>query len=1139
MQLKRIINYIFVIALLARVIMWPFDSLLFPAPVSAAEILVHGSLRDATAEFGASPAVVFTTDQIGYSFFITATTVDLAYKKTTDGGTTWSAVVVIDTAVTGWTNVAVWYDQWTPGDTTGTKIHIAASDTTTDDIYYTFLDTNGDTLKGSVVAAVSGTTTLNALADGPPTITKGASGNYFIAANFASTAGGKVSKATDGTGDTWTDATPASWSSVAIDQIQLLPLSTDNDVIAIRADTANNDIDSRVYDEVGDAWDTSWTSIGSLTENTTYDQWFSASIKKSTGNVSLAVANQTNNAANDINFYSFTDSGRTWTQGGNLITNDATVMMPATLIDENNADIYVAYLRGTVEATMGIYFRKSTDGGATWSDESVKLHGLSDDVKGLRGNLLSTTRLGVVWYNDDLNDIFFSTVSDTIATTIDDTIRDGTSEFGPSPAVVFTTDQIGYVFYIDATSADLAYKKTSDGGKNWSETGVVIDTTLAWVYVSVWYDQWTPGDTTGTKIHIAGADTTNDDIYYTFLDTNGDSLKGSVVSAVSGTTTLTALADGPPTITKGASGFYFIAGNFASTAGGKVSKATDGTGDTWTNITPASWSTVAIDQIQLLPLTTDDDVIAIKAQTADNTIRSRVYDEVGDVWDGAWSASIGSLTENTTYDQWYSATVKKSTGDIYLAVANQTNNAANDINFYSYTDSGRTWSTQGDLFTNDATVMMPSVLMDENSGTLYVTYLRGTLGTSVRAYYKTSTDGGANWSAESDRLSTGIFDDQRGLRGNLQSTERLYAVWYSDDLNDIMGTTVADLYTAEQSAYGFLENQDATTVGIAYGSQDVPYLLNTAGKAFRLRMLSHFNQRLNRSGDTFKLQFAERSGTCDIGFSGETYADVTGATAIAFYDNATPTDGSILSSNAHDPTHSTDTINNQTYEEANNFSNSVSSIPVGEDGKWDFSLYDNGAPVDTTYCFRMVTSAGSELSAYDVIPQITTDDGVEPSLIFSISDHSLGFGTLSPSSARYATGTVGSATDTVDAHVLEASSTGVGYTISIQGNTLSCTDSPCDPNTITAIGDTAVASIPGTEQFGMRVTVNSGTGTATAPYDGADWAFDTAAFPDEIASGAGDDTTTQFGVRFIGNISDDTEAGVYTTELLYTAVATF
>ncbi|PCI19160.1 hypothetical protein COB64_04180, partial [Candidatus Wolfebacteria bacterium] len=179
--------------------------------------------------------------------------------------------------------------------------------------------------------------------------------------------------------------------------------------------------------------------------------------------------------------------------------------------------------------------------------------------------------------------------------------------------------------------------------------------------------------------------------------------------------------------------------------------------------------------------------------------------------------------------------------------------------------------------------------------------------------------------------------------------------------------------TFEQSAYRFFNNADSTDVGSALASQDTAATLSSDGDAFRLRSLLHIGvANLASSGENFKLQFSERSGTCDTGFSGETYTDVTAGTAIAYNNNTTPSDGDNLTSNANDPTHGGDTITNQDYEELNNFTNSVSAINVGQDGKWDFSLIDNDGTSPVTYCLRIVKSDNSVLDTYSVIPEITT-----------------------------------------------------------------------------------------------------------------------------------------------------------------------
>jgi hypothetical protein len=186
--------------------------------------------------------------------------------------------------------------------------------------------------------------------------------------------------------------------------------------------------------------------------------------------------------------------------------------------------------------------------------------------------------------------------------------------------------------------------------------------------------------------------------------------------------------------------------------------------------------------------------------------------------------------------------------------------------------------------------------------------------------------------------------------------------------------------TFQQSSYRLFANTDTTNVGAPLEAGDTGATLANTGDAFRLRMTIHVNGdtggRLDASEENFKLQFSSTADTCDTDFVGENYADVTSATAIAFKNN-TPADGAALTNNANDPPvagnpHAGHTIVNQTYEEANNFTNSIAAVPVGQDGKWDFALYDNGATGNTKYCFRAVRSDNTPLESYSVVPEITT-----------------------------------------------------------------------------------------------------------------------------------------------------------------------
>jgi hypothetical protein len=158
-------------------------------------------------------------------------------------------------------------------------------------------------------------------------------------------------------------------------------------------------------------------------------------------------------------------------------------------------------------------------------------------------------------------------------------------------------------------------------------------------------------------------------------------------------------------------------------------------------------------------------------------------------------------------------------------------------------------------------------------------------------------------------------------------------------------------------------------------------------------------------------------------------------------------------------------------------------------------------------------------------------------LTFTLSDNSIGFGSLSSSSARYATGdSVGSASE-VEAHTLSvAASSTNGYLLSVQGATLTS-----GGNTVTAIGNTNSASSVGTEQFGLRLTATGGTGVVSTPYDGSGFAYNaTAATQSQVASAtSGDGVTTTYSARYLANTAATTEPGSYTANITYLLTVQF
>lgn len=195
----------------------------------------------------------------------------------------------------------------------------------------------------------------------------------------------------------------------------------------------------------------------------------------------------------------------------------------------------------------------------------------------------------------------------------------------------------------------------------------------------------------------------------------------------------------------------------------------------------------------------------------------------------------------------------------------------------------------------------------------------------------------------------------------------------------------------------------------------------------------------------------------------------------------------------------------------------------------------------TTNGNKVIAISGTFTDTGSITVPILTDDQiavtatVDQSLTFSISDNSIGFGTLSASAARFATGdTLGSTTEN-DAHTLVVgTNAGSGYTMSLSGTTLT------SGSFTIATSSTNAAVVTGTEQFGIRMTATDGSGTVSAPYAaGTGYAFDSVNFPDQIASATAATANTTYGVRYVANIASNTEAGSYTSTLTYTASANF
>ncbi len=680
--------------------------------------------------------------------------------------------------------------------------------------------------------------------------------------------------------------------------------------------------------------------------------------------------------------------------------------------------------------------------------------------------------------------------------TIDSSVNTTTtSHLGSSPTTVFINQNTGYAFYRDSTGV-CAYSKTTNGGTTWG-AAVTVDSQTDCLQIAVWYDQWTPGDS-GNLIHIATIDSGDDDIWYRYLDTSNDTLSTGPINITSGLGYSGTLVNAAnyTTIAKATDGALFAAVMDSNGTGNIMPRCTTNctTATNWSAANPTSW-TAGNDFGILIPrLSGEMMFIWWDTSLSSNDLKYSRYT-------GSWStwANIDTALDNGTYDASFGAAVDPSNGDVYLAYAAQAATLGTDDDIRVRRFNGTSWATLTDVVTNSVCagvsncgITKAKIARDSNTGYLYVLYsAQSTPGTAATAnvYWKYSTDGGSTWSSEFGPVYS-TNDDIYGARLSLMSTstQRIYATWYAATPDDLFGRPIAPK-TFQQSAYRFFENADSTDVGSPLAAQDTAATLSSTGQAFRLRMLLHVGvSDLFTNEGVFKLQFAQRGADnqCDTSFSDEIYTDVTTSTVIAYKDNTTPTDNTALTNNANDPTHNGDTIINQTYEESNNFTNSVGVISSGQDGKWDFSLRDNGASANTAYCLRIVKSDGTTLDNYTTIPQITTATGgtltgdIVDGSYNSVSNPTMTMNAVTFSfSCQTATGTFGTSSQRI--YVNNNNGASDGWTL-----TIATTDGPTalwsagtpkyDFNDPTSSGCTDGGDA---DSYGGQMTINPSVATLT------------------------------------------------------------
>lgn len=324
--------------------------------------------------------VVAVSSTVRYRFYIAADE-DFEYVKSTDGGATWGTPVQIslDDSLNSFD---VYYDRWVPGDTTGTLIHVAWTQMSTDGVRYRSLDTNGDTL-GTLRTVTALTSAIDNSLEVWISLTKTISGDLYI--TYCADGGDERGFfRSEDAGATWGSDLNAvgmveDGGSTSPDWGLAFPASgtgDGDDMWLLYQDGSANALTLKLYDASAGTMAESATilTFAENATNLTGQPGWNAGIRLSDGHLILAAVTERDTATADHRVFDITSTA-SFAELTAITTDIDDHYFPAVYVDEGN-NIYVAFngLRDGSEdlgTATKVYYVKSTDGGSTWSAGST------------------------------------------------------------------------------------------------------------------------------------------------------------------------------------------------------------------------------------------------------------------------------------------------------------------------------------------------------------------------------------------------------------------------------------------------------------------------------------------------------------------------------------------------------------------------------------------------------------------------------------------------------------------------------------------------------------------------------------------------------------------------------------------------
>lgn len=322
---------------------------------------------------GNNNRIVRTNDGTLYLVWIGADN-DVYISKSIDNGISWG-VASLQSVFSGTAlSVSVWHDH--ESGYAGNILHIVWIESVTDDVLYRPFDTSNDTL-GTQRTIFDGATSGSST-DIEASIVRARGGNLYCAYDIDGGTEIGFARSTDN-GVTWTSRTDLHEASAGHDLILLCPgFAADNqDIFAIFWDISANEISRKVYDDSANTWsETSIATSMADAPGTSGSPQFSIVVDVANSRVILAAWSAFDLANADLRCWFITDSSITETTTNVVLNSTDDQGLCSVCLDVNNGDIYVFYCgksdgSETASTAWNIYYKVSTDDGATWGSETL------------------------------------------------------------------------------------------------------------------------------------------------------------------------------------------------------------------------------------------------------------------------------------------------------------------------------------------------------------------------------------------------------------------------------------------------------------------------------------------------------------------------------------------------------------------------------------------------------------------------------------------------------------------------------------------------------------------------------------------------------------------------------------------------